>query len=419
LWNEPEKEGDALLARQVLSFAPSTGGEARPLDDPYISRRAVRFTAARFGGIRIDCSESGTRVVANDDWIPEDRVFLGVEVERGVVLVLSERLVLLLHNLAAGHALELPQFGLVGESPRFHTLRREMQRLAASDEPALLRAAVGSGKQKVARAIHDSGKRQERPYVAVTMLEPASVPPVADLMAQAAGGTLVIDAVEKTPPELQREILEAIAAATPANSIRLLAATEEVGRRRLDGALGPLFEQIVQDVVDIPPLERRRDDVARLLFHFLREELAQLDALHCLDHPGAYAPPWFPVRLLARLVAYEWPRNILQLKGVTRHLATENYEKPYIDLGSDIEILLDGTAESSAEWEWPEESSDDGVREPADVSEIELLSALRTHRWQAEPTAAELGITPEALFVMIEKFSEGSRQQRGRGKGKG
>ncbi len=415
LWGEPEKEGEALLARQVLGFAHPTPGEARPLEDPYVSRRPIRFTAARFGGIRVDCSESGTRVVANEDWIPEDRVFLSVEMERGVVLLLSERLAILLHNLDARHEERLPSFGLVGESPRIEAVRREVKRLASTSQPALLRGATGSGKKAVARAIHAAGERQDLPYLTVKMVEPASIAPAGELVAQASGGTLVLDAAEKTPLDLQKELLVAIAnAEAQGTGVRLLASTSDAGRRSLDGSAGPLLEQLSQDVVDIPPLERRRDDVARLTFHFLHQELAKLDALHCLENPGVYAPPWFPVRLMARLVTYEWPRNVRQLQGVTRHLATEHYEKDHVDVGSDVETLLEGTAESSGTWEWPEEPSEGSVveREPAEVSEIELLTALRTHRWQAEPTAVELGITPEALFSMIEQFSERTRHDK-------
>lgn len=415
LWSEPEREGEALLARQVLAFGHPTAGEGKTLDDPYISRRPIRFTAARFGGIRLDCSESGTRVVANGDWIPEDRVFLGVEVERGVVLVLAERLALLLHNLDARHRERQPQFGLVGESPRIEAVRREVQRLASTSEPALLRGPSGVGKKAVARAIHAASDRQELPYLTVRMIDPASIAPAKDLVAQASGGTLVLDAAEKTPQDLQKELLAAIEdAGARGNGIRLLASTSDSGRRNLDTSAGPLMDRLSQDVVDVPSLEKMRDDVARLTFHFLHQELARVDALHCLKNPGVYAPPWFPVRLVARLVSYEWPRNVSQLQGVTRFLAMEHYQKDHVDIGSDIELLLEGTAETSGPWEWPEEATEEAGahREPAEVSEIELLTALRNHRWQAEPTAAELGITPEALFSMIEQFSERTRRHK-------
>jgi len=342
LWSDPEREGEALLARQVLAFAHPTPGPAKTLDDPYVSRRPIRFTAARFGGIRVDCSESGTRVVANGDWIPEDRVFLGVEVERGVVLVLAERLALLLHNLDSRHQERLPGFGLVGESPRIEAVRREVQRLASTSEPALLRGATGSGKKAVARAIHAAGDRQDLPYLTVKMIEPASIAPARDLVAQVSGGTLVLDAADKTPPDLQQELLTAIEdAGAQGNGVRLLASTSDSGRRSLDTSAGPLMDRLSRDVVDVPSLEKMRDDVARLTFHFLRQELAKVDALHRLKNPGVYAPPWFPVRLVARLVAYEWPRNVSQLQRVTRFLAKEHYEKDHVGIGSDFDGVGD------------------------------------------------------------------------------
>lgn len=424
LWQEPEKEGEALLARHQLAFAMPGSTDGRTLDDPYVSRRALRFSAARFGGIRIDCSESGTRVVANDDWIPEDRVFLGVEVERGVVLILSERLALMLHNLDRHHqnSEETAAFGLVGENPRLLKVRREIARLAQTTDPVLLRGATGTGKKVTARAIHDTSDRRGQPFVILSMadatMRDVAVPLFKDRIRQAAGGTLLLDVAEKAPEDLQKEALKALA--TDPHDVRLCVAigSQSSTRKRLDAAAGPLIESLVDHLVDIPPLDKRRDDASRLFFHYLRPELDRLGALERLQHPGAYAPPWMPVRLIARLSAYEWPCNVHQLRRVAFLVAREYHDKPHADLGSDLEMLLDGTAESPMDWVWPPpEEMVTAQREPEEVSEIELLSALRAHRWQAEPTASELGITPEALFSMIDKFSERTkRQKRARGR---
>lgn len=415
LWDKPEQGSTAELSRHEMAFAPvNSDEEGRTLDDPYISRRALRFTAARFGGIRIDCSESGTRVVANDDWIPEDRVFLGVEVERGVVLVLSERLALMLHNLDARHAETVPDFGLLGENARFVKVRREIARLSATDDPFIVRGAAATGKKDVARAIHDAGARSQQPFVTFSAVaEPDEQPALNELLAQATGGTFLLDVAEKASPELQEEILKA----TDNINVRLGATigSRSSTRKRLDASAGPLIERLAENLVDVPPLDKRRDDVSRLFHHFVRVEMEAHQALERLADPGAYAPPWLPVRLVARLCAYEWPRNVDQLRRVAHLLVRDFHEKPHAEIGSDLETLLEGTAAEPLDWDWPaEEDTPVVTREPSEVSEIELLSALRAHRWQAKPTAAELGISPEALFSMIEKFSERTRRQKKR-----
>ncbi len=408
LWGEDAEQGEASLSRWELEFAAPGGGRRRPLDDPYLSRRPIHFAAARFGGIRIDCSKTGTRVIANDDWISEDRVFLGVEVNRGVVLVLSERLALLLHNLDPSPDEEIPGFGLVGDSSLMLAVRREIRRLCGEELPVLLRGAAGSGKKAVARAIHQAG-RQDRPFVTVRFDDDTPPSTVSEKLVEAAGGTLVLDAVDEIGAEVQTELLRALEA-TARQNIRLLVAADHRSR---NNSAGPLIEKLAPQTLDIPPLAQRRDDVGRLVFHFLREKLAELEAGGRLDDPGPYAEPWLPVRLVASLVAYEWPRNVRQLRRVTRQLAVDHHEREQVEITVDLEDLLEGTVESST-WGWDStgREQEEETRDPTEISEIELLSALRTHRWQAEPTAAHLGVDPATLFEMIEKFSEESQRRK-------
>lgn len=408
LWDAATENGEALMSRWQLEFVPPQGGAARPLEDPYLSRRPIRLTAARFGGIRIDCTRTGTRVIANDDWICEDRVFLGVEVDRGVVLVLAERLALLLHNLdGPGCGDDLPSFGLVGESPCMRQVRREIQRVAAQERPLLLRGEPGTGKKAVARAIHRAG-RAGRPFVTI---RDAGGTPVADLLARASGGTLVLEALDDLETELQTELLRALDG--QAHGARILATmTDHRPRAHLPG---PLLERLADHALEVPALGQRRDDVGRLMFHFLGSKLAELDATERLADPGPFAPPWLPVRLVATLAEYDWPRNVGQLRRVAHQLARDHHDKPHVDMGLDLEELLEGKASSAAGWGWTAGAGRAARtgRSCESISEVELLSALRAHRWQAEPTAAHLGVSPEALFAMIEKYSEKSQRRKG------
>ena len=408
-------EGEALLARQVLELAPPRGGETRPLLDRYLSRRPIRFAAARFGGIRIDCNDTGTRVVADGDWIPTDRVFLGVEVKRGIVLMLANRIVLLLHNVPAEIPDDLPDLGLTGESSTLIEVRRQIQGLLPGTGPVLLRGEKGTGKNQVGEALHRHGARRDQPYVVAHLDDEALHGALADLTRRAAGGILYLDAVDKLSKESQNVLLRTLE--TTPDPPRVIAATSARASRRWNAASGPLLERLLEDIVDLPPLAKRRDDIGRLLYHFLRDELAKIGALDRLADPGPYAQPWLSVQVVAHLAGYAWPRNVAQLRSVARQLVLDHRGSDEIRHGPQIEQLLDSTAESS-EWKGDEDLSGPiarpQFREPSEISDAELLTALRAHRWQARPTAEQLEISEEALFGLIEKLSQNSPRRRSR-----
>jgi len=424
---EVASEGGVTLARRQLEFSPPGGGSSRPLGDPYISRRPIRFAASRFGGLRIDCVDSGTRVVANDDWVHCDRVFLGVEVERGIVLLLSNRVVLLLHFLSSPPSEELPRFDLVGESSPIIRLRRELRRIAADSMPVLLRGEFGTGKRSIARAIHRFGRRRERTFVELTCTGDGSSLPISELLARAAGGTLFLGRVERMPADAQAELLEALERAggesrgsAGQEDVRLVAATDwtSSSRIRAEEPSGPLLERLAEGVIELPSLRKRRDDVGRLLIHFLRQELANIDAGHCLDDPGPYAQPWLPPQLVAHLVAYDWPANVCQLQQVVHRLVVGNHKNEQVVYGPEIDQLLERTARPSDQGFYDEGSEKHPVRrEPSEISEIELLTALRSHHWQIEPTAAQLAISQETLFSLIEKYSTSTKRMQGSRRG--
>src|SRR4029077_11622952 len=109
-------------------------GILRPLSDPFLSRRPLRLTAGpEPGSIVLDCREAGTAVTADGGPVGEERIFSAAEIERGVVLLLAHRVVVLLSRLDPVGQAGLPALGLVGESVPMLQLRREIQRVAALD----------------------------------------------------------------------------------------------------------------------------------------------------------------------------------------------------------------------------------------------------------------------------------------------
>ena len=106
---------EEVLSRREPQFSAPGSGVLRPLADPFLSRRPLRLTpGSEPGSIVLDVREAGTALVADGAPVEGERVFSAAEVERGVVLLLAHRIVLLLSRLDPLGQAGLPQFGLIG-----------------------------------------------------------------------------------------------------------------------------------------------------------------------------------------------------------------------------------------------------------------------------------------------------------------
>ncbi|HXU34269.1 MAG TPA: sigma 54-interacting transcriptional regulator, partial [Thermoanaerobaculia bacterium] len=369
---------EAMLSRGEPAFAPPGESAFAPLAVPYLSRRPWLLQATGDGGIRLLRSGSPTGLVANGEPVDGEASFSAAEVDRGVVLLLAGRVVLLLHRFRPVLPDGLPRFGLVGLSDALLDLCRQIARVAPLEVPVLLRGETGTGKELVAAAIHRAGGRRDRPFLALNMgALPASLA-AAELFGakrgaytgaekarqgyfrRAHGGTLFLDEIGETPQEVQPLLLRAlesgeiqtVGSEEPARvDVRIVAATDAdleqaaaAGRFR-----APLLHRLGGYAIRLPPLRERRDDIGRLFFHFLREELAGVGEWHRLADPGPGAPLWPPAAWIARFAAASWPGNVRQLRNVARALAIADRgtEDPAGEprLPSAIEELLrDGSA---------------------------------------------------------------------------
>jgi DNA-binding NtrC family response regulator len=224
----------------------------------------------------------------------------------------------------------IPQ--ILGESPVMVKLRARVARVALSDITVLVTGPSGSGKDLVARALHDAGPRRSGPFVAVAC---GAIPKhlaeselfghtrgsfsgaVQDrdgLLLQASGGTLFLDDVAEMPLELQAKLLRALQERTVrplgqgreiAFDARVVAATsrdleQEVraGRFRED-----LYFRLNVITVRTPALSERGHDVLLLAQYFIRRASTPARPLLGLT-PGA-----------ARvLMAHDWPGNVRELE---------------------------------------------------------------------------------------------------------
>ncbi len=428
------------LSRLEPVFEPPYRSGARPLLDRCISRSPLLVTREPEGTVTLSVRGSRTRLVVDGVQIPQTRSVTPEEVERGVVLELADRVVLLLHTLPA----LLPPYsaerlGLIGESEGLQRVRHEIRRVADLEVPVLLRGETGTGKELVANAIHEAGPRRDGPCLSVNM---GAIPPslatselfgavkgsytnsVRDHLGffqRAHGGTLFLDEIGEASPEVQVMLLRVIetgeiqrvgAPGLQKVDVRLIAATDadledaiEAGRFR-----APLLHRLSGYELMIPPLRERRDDFGRLFCHFLAEELRAIGEEHRLIPPEDTAPLWLPTSVVARLARYSWPGNIRQLHNTVRQMVIASRASETVEIGPQIERLLREVApppetEAPVPAPPPRRRAEAGeYRSPAEVTETELMEALRANRWEVKLAAEQLGISRPSLYLLIDKF---------------
>jgi DNA-binding NtrC family response regulator len=259
----------------------------------------------------------------------------------------AERLTVSLRNALAASALQdeitrlkrsrsgtLTFADIVTRSPRMQAVLRNGKKAADSAIPVLIDGPSGVGKELVARAVHGSGERRAKPFVAVNC---GAIPEhlVESILfghekgaftgaterhtgkfVEASGGTLFLDEVGELPPATQVKLLRALqeGEVEPVGArkllkvdVRLISATNrdliadvKAGRFRED-----LFYRLHVFPISVPPLSERPEDVPELTRHFLARFAAEEGKRVTRVNPEA----------MALLTSYRWPGNVRQLEN--------------------------------------------------------------------------------------------------------
>ncbi len=455
------------LSRDTPVFAAPRGARALPLEHTCVSRTPLLLTRAADGTVRLRREESRTKVVHRGRAVEAGIDVSPAMLRRGAVLTIGGRIVVLLHRAGALSAAGADDLGMVGESDGIQRVRADVQRVADLDVPVLVRGETGTGKELVAKAIHQTSGRRGGPFVAVNLGAVAPELAVAELFgaergaftgavnpqpgyfSAARGGTLFLDEIGEAPPSLQATLLRVLATGEIQRvgaqraqhaDVRIIAATDAdlEAKIRAGTFRAPLLHRLSSYEIATPPLRERRDDIGRLLVVLLREELARVgEGRRFADVAGD--PPWLPTSLVARLAELDWPGNIRQLQNVVRQMVIGSRGQDRIQPSPALDRLLadaapradslgapstlNGARTSRAERAVPPPAphpvsppviappviAPPGVpapserRKPAETSDEELDVALRAHRWDLAATAAALRLSRASLYVLIQK----------------
>ena len=237
----------------------------------------------------------------------------------------------------------LPEEGerlpLIGRSPAMQEIYRTLARLMATDLTVMVTGESGAGKELVARALHDYGKRRKGPFIALNM---AAIPRElieSELFGhekgsftganarrlgrfeQAEAGTLFLDEIGDMPVEAQTRLLRVLQQGefVPVGghhpvrtNVRIVAASHRDLRLMVSQGLfrEDLFYRLNVVPLRLPPLRERVDDIPALAQHFLAK--AQGDGL-----PLKTLTP----EAMIRLKSHAWPGNVRELENLVRRLA--------------------------------------------------------------------------------------------------
>ncbi len=229
---------------------------------------------------------------------------------------------------------------LIGKSTVMRQLYALVERVALASAPVLIRGESGSGKELVARALHDTGPRRDRPFLAIncTALPEAlleselfghtrgaftgATSARSGLFVEASGGTLFLDEIGDMAPALQAKLLRVVqqGEVRPVGSdesravdVRLVAAThQDLEQRVADGRFRQdLFYRLDVVPLVIPALRDRLDDVPMLVEHFLARARARNP-----HSPVAHFAP----DVVTAFTRYPWPGNVRELENLVERL---------------------------------------------------------------------------------------------------
>ncbi len=330
-------------------------------------------------------------------------------------------------KIRSGKALERREQQLIGESPAFMAVMDQVSQVAKLNRPVLIIGERGTGKELVADRLHFLSPRWENAFIKLNCAAIAESLLESELFGHEAGaftgaskrrqgrfelasdGSLFLDELANTPAAVQEKILRVIeygeferlgGSRTVATNARLIGATNEdlpslaaAGKFRLD-----LLDRLAFDVITLPPLRERAEDILPLAEHFAQRMAAELGQAYFAG---------FDEQARNALMNYAWPGNVRELKNVTERavyrqadpelpiseIQFDPFESPWRPgQGSPVELepVTDGPTD---------------LKSSVKAYEIRLIrQALEATRYNQRKTAEYLSLTYHQLRGYLRKY---------------
>ncbi|WLD59314.1 sigma-54 dependent transcriptional regulator [Salinispirillum sp. LH 10-3-1] len=304
---------------------------------------------------------------------------------------------------------------IIGQSDTLHTLRQHIQSLARVNADVIISGETGTGKELVARSLHDLSIRRDHPFVAINvaaipenLLESelfgheagaftGAIKQQPGIFEAANGGTLFLDEIESMPMAFQIKLLRVLQErevtrvgsrqSIPLN-VRIVSATKEDLRQAANAGhfREDLYYRLMVADIHLPPLRERPGDIPLLFGHFLREA----------SNNNQVDMPELSYEDLVALELHDWPGNVRELKHTAeRYLLTHSFNDISVQ-----ELLQLGSTNRTAP------TSEEGSLS-ARLEQVEkaLLSAeLAHHKGSIKEVMEVLDLPRRTLNQKMQKY---------------
>jgi len=327
---------------------------------------------------------------------------------------------------------------MIGESASFLEMQEHVSLVSALNKPVLIVGERGTGKELVAARLHFLSRRWEQTFLKIncaavseTLLEAqlfgheagaftGAVKQRKGFFERADGGTLFLDELANTELSVQEKILRVIeygeferlgGSETLSVDVRIVAATNEdlPELARQNRFREDLLDRLAFDVITLPPLRERSEDILVLAEHF---------AVGMVKELGGERFSGFSDAVTASLLNYPWPGNIRELKnvieravyqngeGVITNLVFNPFDSPYrlSAPGPEREAGLAASADSLAALQPSEAGSFDFKSTVKDFEIALLRRALEQNQFNQKKAAETLGLSYHQLRGYLRKY---------------
>jgi len=305
---------------------------------------------------------------------------------------------------------------MIGDSPRFRELLEKIRLVAGTSATVLITGETGTGKELVARAIHNLSPRRDRPLVKVNCAAISAGLIESELFGHvkgaftgaterrvgrfehAHGGTIFLDEITELPLESQSKLLRVLqeqefepvgSNRTVKIDVRVLAATNRdlseavrEGRFRMD-----LYYRLLVIPVDVPPLRERREDIPALATHFVA----------VLARQFGRRVKRISEATMRQLMAYDWPGNVRELENfLARAVVLSGGEV----LDAPLDLVAGHGATETSPPQSPPQSLEDAERR-------HIQGVLATTSWAVEGPKGAAGIlkmNPSTLRSLMKRL---------------
>jgi psp operon transcriptional activator len=320
---------------------------------------------------------------------------------------------------------------LIGQSPAFLSILDKVSQLAPIERPVLIIGERGTGKELIAQRLHFLSKRWEQPLVSVNCSTLDENLIGSELFGHEQGaftgaraqhkgrferaekGTLFLDELATTPLFVQEKLLrvieyghyERIGGHKSLNAdVRIIGATNaNLPEMASNGKFRPdLLDRLAFDVIHLPPLRERKDDIIPLAEHYAIKMCRELELEYFIG---------FSSSAQECLLDYHWPGNIRELKNVVERAVYQNRGST-----TPIEVLLFNPFSAGWQLESQNTTTSKGEEEtqvefPIDLKlwqesqdQVILKKALKQSQYNQRKAAELLGLSYHQLRGMVRKY---------------